>query len=78
MFAVGTGCWHAGCALIEHRGRVPQVRPGAYVAPAAVICGAVDIGSDARVLSGAVLAAGDGRIGGQDTRLRFGAAARRA
>ena len=48
--------------LIEHRGRVPQVHPSAYVAPTAVICGAVRIGPDARVLFGAVLTAEDGRI----------------
>ena len=48
--------------LIEHRGRVPQVHPSAYVAPTAVICGAVHIGPDARVLFGAVLSAEDGEI----------------
>jgi carbonic anhydrase/acetyltransferase-like protein (isoleucine patch superfamily) len=48
--------------LIEHRGSVPQVDPSAYVAPTAVICGAVRIGPDARVLFGAVLTAEDGQI----------------
>jgi gamma-carbonic anhydrase len=48
--------------LIEHRGRVPEVHPDAYVAPTAVICGAVRIGPGARVLFGAVLTAEDGRI----------------
>jgi gamma-carbonic anhydrase len=48
--------------LIEHRGRAPQVDPSAYVAPTAVICGAVRIGPDARVLFGAVLTAEDGEI----------------
>jgi len=48
--------------LIEHRGGVPQVHPSAYVAPTAVICGAVRIGPDARVLFGAVLSAEDGQI----------------
>ncbi len=48
--------------LIEHRGSVPQVHPSAYVAPTAVICGAVRIGPDARVLFGAVLSAEDGEI----------------
>lgn len=48
--------------LIEHRGGVPQVHPSAYVAPTAVICGAVRIGPDARVLFGAVLSAEDGEI----------------
>jgi carbonic anhydrase/acetyltransferase-like protein (isoleucine patch superfamily) len=48
--------------LIEHRGHAPQVDPSAYVAPTAVICGAVRIGPDARVLFGAVLTAEDGEI----------------
>ena len=48
--------------LIEHRGRVPEVHPSAYVAPTAVICGAVRIGPDARVLFGAVLTAEDGLV----------------
>jgi len=39
--------------LIEHRGAVPEVDPTAYVAPTAVICGAVRIGPGARVLFGA-------------------------
>jgi gamma-carbonic anhydrase len=30
--------------LIEHRGKAPEVDPSAYVAPTAVICGAVPIG----------------------------------
>ena len=48
--------------LIEHRGNVPEVHPSAYVAPTAVICGAVRIGPDARVLFGAVLTAEDGQL----------------
>jgi gamma-carbonic anhydrase len=48
--------------LIEHRGNVPEVHPSAYVAPTAVICGAVRIGPDARVLFGAVLTAEDGQV----------------
>ena len=48
--------------LIEHRGRVPQVHPTAYIAPTAVLCGAVRVGPDARVLFGAVLTAEDGEI----------------
>jgi carbonic anhydrase/acetyltransferase-like protein (isoleucine patch superfamily) len=47
---------------IEHRGSVPQVDPSAYVAPTAVLCGAVRVGPDARVLFGAVLTAEDGEI----------------
>ncbi len=48
--------------LIEHRGQVPHVHPSAYVAPTAVLCGAVRLGPDARVLFGAVLTAEDGEI----------------
>jgi len=48
--------------LIEHRGRVPDVDPTAYVAPTAVICGAVRIGAHARVLFGAILTAEDGEV----------------
>ena len=48
--------------LIEHRGAVPVVHPTAYVAPNAVVCGAVRIGPGARVLFGAVLTAEDGHV----------------
>ncbi len=48
--------------LIEHRGKAPQVHPSAYIAPTAVLCGAVHIGADARILFGAVLTAEDGEI----------------
>jgi len=48
--------------LIEHRGQSPQVDPTAYVAPTAVLCGAVRVGPDARVLFGAVLTAEDGQV----------------
>jgi len=41
--------------LIEHRGRRPVVPDSAYVAPTAVLCGAVTLGERARVLHGAVL-----------------------
>jgi hypothetical protein len=54
--------WQAGRVLIEHRGAVPEVDPTAYVAPTAVICGAVRIGPGARVLFGAVLTAEDGLV----------------
>lgn len=49
--------------ILEHRGRSPQIHPSAYVAPTAVVCGAVTIGVDARVLFGAVLTAEDGEVG---------------
>jgi len=48
--------------LIEHRGRAPVVDSTAYVAPNAVLCGAVHIGADARVLFGAVVSAEDGTV----------------
>ena len=48
--------------LIEHRGSVPEIDPTAYIAPTAVICGAVRIGPGARVLFGAVLTAEDGQV----------------
>src|SRR6266545_4143216 len=52
----------AGIMLIEHRGAVPDVHPSAYVAPTAVLCGAVRVGPEARILFGAVLTAEDGEI----------------
>ena len=48
--------------LIEHRGHAPQVHPSAYVAPTAVLCGAVYVGPDARIPFGAVLTAEDGEV----------------
>lgn len=48
--------------LLEHRGRAPQIDPTAYVAPSAVVCGAVTIGPGARILHGAVLTAEDGEV----------------
>lgn len=49
--------------LIEHRGRRPVVPASAYVAPTAVLCGAVVLGERARILHGAVLTAEDGEVG---------------
>lgn len=48
--------------LIEHRGARPEVHPDAYVAPTAVVCGAVRIARGARVLFGAVVTAEDGAV----------------
>jgi carbonic anhydrase/acetyltransferase-like protein (isoleucine patch superfamily) len=48
--------------LIEHRGKAPLIDPSAYVAPTAVVCGAVRIAAGARVLFGAVLSAEDGEV----------------
>lgn len=58
----GVGPWQSVWMLIEHRGAVPQIDPSAYIAPTAVVCGAVRIGADARILFGAVLTAEDGEI----------------
>src|SRR3954453_5487803 len=48
--------------LLEHRGKRPMVPESAYVAPSAVLCGAVVLGERARVLHGAVLTAEDGEV----------------
>ncbi|MCX4511344.1 gamma carbonic anhydrase family protein [Streptomyces sp. NBC_01619] len=48
--------------LYEHRGKRPVVPESAYVAPSAVLCGAVVLGERARVLHGAVLTAEDGEV----------------
>lgn len=60
--------------LIEHRGARPVVPESAYVAPSAVLCGAVVLGERARVLHGAVLTAEDGEVRvGVDTVVMEGA-----
>jgi gamma-carbonic anhydrase len=48
--------------LLKHRGKAPSVPASAYVAPSAVICGAVTLGENVRVLHGAVLTAEDGEV----------------
>ncbi|MFC5747798.1 gamma carbonic anhydrase family protein [Actinomadura rugatobispora] len=48
--------------IMEHRGRRPVVPESAYVAPSAVLCGAVVLGERVRVLHGAVLTAEDGEV----------------
>jgi carbonic anhydrase/acetyltransferase-like protein (isoleucine patch superfamily) len=48
--------------LVEHRGRRPVIPDSAYVAPSAVVCGAVVLGERARVLHGAVVTAEDGEV----------------
>ena len=48
--------------LIEHRGQRPVVPQSAYVAPTAVLCGAVVLGERARILHGAVLSAENGQV----------------
>ncbi|TWD80800.1 carbonic anhydrase/acetyltransferase-like protein (isoleucine patch superfamily) [Kribbella amoyensis] len=48
--------------LLEHRGRQPVVPESAYVAPSAVLCGAVVLSEGSRVLHGAVLTAENGEV----------------
>jgi gamma-carbonic anhydrase len=48
--------------LVEHRGARPAVDASAWVAPSAVIVGAVRIGPETRVLWNAVITAEDGRV----------------
>jgi gamma-carbonic anhydrase len=48
--------------ILTHRGERPVIPESAYVAPTAVLCGAVTLGERARVLHGAVLTAEDGEI----------------
>jgi carbonic anhydrase/acetyltransferase-like protein (isoleucine patch superfamily) len=48
--------------LLEHRGRRPVVPESAYVAPSAVLCGAVVLAEGSRVLHGAVLTAENGDV----------------
>lgn len=47
---------------IEHRGKRPSVHPSAWVAPTAILSGAVTIGPHSRVLHGAVLTAEGGPV----------------
>jgi hypothetical protein len=60
----GTGQRKIGrkAVRIEHRGQRPQVDPTAFVAPTAVACGNVRIGSRARILFFAVLTAEEGEV----------------
>jgi len=43
--------------LVEHRGFSPKIDPSAWVAPNAVVSGAVTVGPNTRVLYGAILTA---------------------
>ncbi|HKO06485.1 MAG TPA: gamma carbonic anhydrase family protein, partial [Alphaproteobacteria bacterium] len=47
---------------IEHRGKRPLVHPSAWVAPTAILSGAVTVGPHSRVLHGAVLTAEGGAV----------------
>jgi gamma-carbonic anhydrase len=48
--------------LIEHNGESPKIASTAYVAPNAVVSGAVTIGEESRILFGAVLTADGGAV----------------
>jgi carbonic anhydrase/acetyltransferase-like protein (isoleucine patch superfamily) len=48
--------------ILTHRGERPLIPRSAYVAPSAVLCGAVTLGERARVLHGSILTAEDGEI----------------
>lgn len=48
--------------LLEHRGARPSIHPSAYIAPTAVVSGAVVIGEGTRILHGAVITAEDGEV----------------
>lgn len=48
--------------LFEHEGRAPSIDPSAWVAPTATLCGDVVVGPESRVMFGANLIAGGGRI----------------
>jgi carbonic anhydrase/acetyltransferase-like protein (isoleucine patch superfamily) len=48
--------------LVSHRGAVPRIHPDAYVAPTAVVSGAVTIGAGVRILHNAVVTAEDGEV----------------
>lgn len=48
--------------LMSHRGQQPVVPESAYVAPTAVVCGAVTLGENVCILHGAVLSAENGEV----------------
>jgi carbonic anhydrase/acetyltransferase-like protein (isoleucine patch superfamily) len=48
--------------LLEHDGKSPQIDATAYVAPTATVCGDVVVGANSRVMFGASVIAGGGRI----------------
>ena len=48
--------------LVEHRGRRPDIDPGAWIAPTAVVCGDVRVAAGARILWNAVVTAEDGSV----------------
>jgi carbonic anhydrase/acetyltransferase-like protein (isoleucine patch superfamily) len=48
--------------LIRHAGAIPHIDPTAFIAPNAVVCGNVTIGSDCRIMYGAQVIAESGSI----------------
>ena len=48
--------------ILEHRGAAPEIADDVYVAPNAVVCGDVKIGSGSRILFGAVVVAEGGPV----------------
>lgn len=48
--------------IISHRGKTPEIAPGVFVAPTAVVIGEVEIGEGASIWFGAVLRGDHGRI----------------
>ncbi|MDQ3935924.1 MAG: gamma carbonic anhydrase family protein [Actinomycetota bacterium] len=48
--------------ILEHRGATPRIADDVYVAPNAVVCGDVEIGSGCRILFGAVVVAEGGPV----------------
>ena len=51
-----------GAMFVEHRLKNPRVSESAYIAPTAVLCGDVTVGSHSRVLFGAVITAEGGPV----------------
>ncbi len=48
--------------IIPHKGRNPQIAPGVFIAPTAVVIGNVEVGEGASLWYGAVLRGDHGRI----------------
>lgn len=48
--------------LIKHDGYVPEISPSAWVAPNAVVCGNVSVGSGCRIMYGAQVIAESGSV----------------
>jgi carbonic anhydrase/acetyltransferase-like protein (isoleucine patch superfamily) len=48
--------------IISHRGKTPQIAPGVFLAPTAVVIGDVEVGQEASIWFGAVLRGDLGRI----------------